>query len=102
MEDNFYEASTERLIKPTSRQQEKAQTEKLQFERERPLTTEVIKYLREEIAVRERIDSITAEVKNDPEAFMRQVFINKEVCTILRAHLRHLESKAKMFDKSKS
>lgn len=97
MEDDFYEASSERFIKPTSRQQEKAQQEKAAFERERPLVTAVIKHLKEQIAFREKLDSIT-ETK-DPEAFMREVNVNKQVCDILKRDLRLLETKAKMFDK---
>lgn len=96
-EDNFYTASTERLIKPTSRQQEKALQEKAAFERERPLVTTVIKHLQEQISFREKIDSVT-EVK-DPEAFMREVNVNKQVCNILRRDLNFLEGKARMFDK---
>ena len=97
MEDNFYEASTERLIKVSTRQQEKAQKEKALFERERPLVTAVIAHLREQVAFREAVDSIT-ETK-DPEAFMREVNVNKQVRDILRRDLKFLESKAKMFDK---
>ena len=97
MEDNFYEASTERFIKPSTAQQEKAQQEKRAYERERPLVTAVIEHLREQIVFREKIDSVN-ETK-DPEAFMREVNVNKQVCSILKRDLKYLEGKAKMFDK---
>ena len=97
-EDNFY-TSSERLIKPTEKQLEKAQADKNAFERERPIITAVINYLKEEIAFRERVDSIE-EVK-DPTKFMIEVNANKQVCSILRRSIRGLEAKVKRFDKSK-
>lgn len=97
MEDDFYKASTERLIKPTTRQQEKAQQDRIAFERERPLVTAVIAYLKEQVAFRETVDSI--KETNDPEAFMREVNVNKQVRDILKRNLKYLESKVKMFDK---
>ena len=98
MEDNFY-SSTENLIKPTSAQQLKAQKEKDDYERERPLTTIVIKHLRAAIEEREKINSITE--RDDPEKFMRQVIINQEVCSILKRDINFLEGKAKMYDEKK-
>jgi len=99
MEDNFYETSTERLIKQTSAQQIKAQQEKESFERERPLTTIVIAHLKEAIESREKVNSITET--DDPEKFMRQVKVNQEVCSILKRDLNFLEGKAKMYDEKK-
>lgn len=99
MEDNFYEVSTERLIKPTSKQEERLQKAKNDFERERPLVTEVIKHLKNEIATFEKIDSITET--SDPERFMRQVDVNKKVCSVLKRDLLTLEAKVRMFDKNK-
>ena len=99
MDDNFYQASSERFIPLTEKQQEKKQLSKTSYERERPLTTEVAEILKKEIESRERVDSIT-ELK-DPEAFMRQVFINKEVCSILRRVFNLIETKEKMFDNKK-
>ena len=71
-EDNFY-ISSEKLIKPTEKQQEKAQADKN--------------------------DSIT-EMK-DPTKFMIEVNTNKQVCAILRRSLNGLEAKVKKFDKPK-
>ena len=45
MEDNFYKASTERLISAPKKQQEKFQHDKIIFEKERPLVTEVMRNL---------------------------------------------------------
>lgn len=98
-EDNFY-TSSERLIKPTEKQQEKAQAEKNAFEREHPIITASITYLKEEIAHREKIDSIT-EIK-DPEKFMLEVRANQQACAILRRILNGLETKVKKFDKQRS
>lgn len=97
-EDNFY-TSSEKLIKPTDKQQEKAQAEKNAFERERPIITATINYLKEEIAHREKIDSIT-ETK-DAEKFMLEVRANQQACAILRRILNGLEVKVKKFDKQK-
>lgn len=97
MEDNFYTTSTERLFGTPRKQQEKLQQSKNAFERERPLITAVMKHLAEEISIREKVDSITC--KDNPEQFMREVEINKQVCNILRRHLSTLESKARMYDK---
>lgn len=97
-EDNFY-TSSERLIKPTEKQQEKAQAEKMAFERERPIIAAVINYLKDEIAYREKIDSI--EEAKDPTKFMIEVNTNKQVCSVLRRSLRGLEAKVKKFDKPK-
>lgn len=99
MEDNFYEVSSERLINPTPRQKEKNQQAKNLFERERPLVTEVIRHLKNAIEAREKIDSITET--DDSEKFMRQVEINKQVCSILKRDLKMLEAKVKMFDNKK-
>lgn len=95
MEDNFYQASTERLISPPKEQQKKFQQDKNAFEKERPLINAVIEHLREEISFREKVDSIT-ETKN-AEQFMREVEVNKQVCAILRNQLKVLETKVKMF-----
>lgn len=97
-EDNFY-TSSERLIKPTEKQQEKAQADKNAFERERPIIAAVINYLKDEIAFRERVDSITETA--DPTKFMIEVNANKQVCSILRRSLNGLEAKVKKFDKQK-
>lgn len=99
MEDNFYEVSTERLIKPTSKQEERLQKAKNDFERERPIVSAVIKHLQNEIASLEKIDSITET--SDPEKFMRQVDVNKKVCSVLKRDLTALEAKVRMFDKNK-
>lgn len=99
MEDNFYQASTERLIAQPKEQQKKFQEDKISFKKERPLITAEIEHLKEEISSREKIDSIT-ETK-DPEAFMREVEVNKQVCTILRKYLKYLETKVRMFDDKK-
>ena len=99
MEDNFYKASTERLISAPKKQQEKFQHDKIIFEKERPLVTAVIENLEENIAIRERIDSI--KETNDPESFMREVAVNKQVCAILRKNLEYLKTKASMYDKKK-
>lgn len=99
MEDNFYQASTERLIAPPKEQQKKFQQDKNSFEKERPLTTTVIEHLKSEIAFRERVDSIT-ETKN-AENFMREVEVNKQICSILKRNLDFIEGKAKMFDEKK-
>lgn len=96
-EDNFY-VSSERLIKPTEKQQEKVQAAKNAFERERPIITAVIDYLKDEIAFREKIDSIT-ETK-DPAKFMHEVEANKIACSVLRKELKGLEAKVRMFDKA--
>ena len=99
MEDNFYQASTERLIKPPRKQEEKVQREKIAYERERPLITTVMKALEEEIAQREKVDAI--KNTNDPEAFMREVAINQQVCAVLRQKLGKIKRKVNMFDKKK-
>lgn len=99
MEDNFYQASTERLIAQPKEQQKKFQQDKNSFQKERPLVTAVILSLREEIAYREKVDSITNT--KDPEAFMREVEVNKQICAILTGYLRNLETKARMFDEGK-
>ena len=97
MEDNFYQASTERLIKTPKAQSDKLRKERIAFERERPLITKVMEHLKEDIAARERIDFI--EEQKDPEQFMREVAINKQVCAILRHELNIIENKVNMFDK---
>lgn len=99
MEDNFYQVSTEHLIAPPKEQQKKLRQDKNSFIKERPLITAEIESLKAEIAFRERVDSIT-ETK-DPEAFMREVEVNKQVCTILRKYLKNLETKVRMFDDNK-
>lgn len=100
MEDNFYQVSTERLIAPPKEQQRKFHQDRNAFNRERPLITAEIENLKAEIAFREKVDSIT-ETK-DPEAFMREVEVNKQVCAILRKYLNNLENRARMFDDKKS
>lgn len=99
MEDNFYKVSTERLIQPPKEQQEKTKRDKILYERERPLITAVVKRLEEKISVYEKIDS----VKNttDPEAFMREIAVNKQTCAILRSELSWIKTKVKMFDDKK-
>ena len=97
MEDNFYQASTERLIAPPKEQQEKVRQGKIAYEKERPLITAVMAHLEESIAFRERVDSITKT--DDPEAFMREVAINKQVCSILKHELNAIKTKVRMFDK---
>lgn len=97
MEDNFYQASTERLIKTPKAQSDKLRKERIAFERERPLITKVMEHLKEDIAARERIDFI--EEQGDPEKFMREVAVNKQVCAILRHELKIIENKVNMFDK---
>lgn len=99
MEDNFYQASTERLIAPPKEQQKKLQQDRISFEKERPLVTTVIEHLEKEISFREKVDSIT-ETKN-PEAFMREIEVNKQVCAILRKQLQALETKVRMYDEKK-
>ena len=99
MEDNFYQASTERLIPPTKEQQEKIHHGRIAFEKERPIVAAVIAHLEESIAYRERVDSI--KKTDDPEAFMREVAINKEVCSILRHELNAINTKVRMFDGKK-
>ena len=96
MEDNFYKASTERLIKPTERQQEKAQEDRNAFDKERPLITSVMKILEASISQREKVDSI--KTTDDPEEFMREVAVNKQVCSILRQELEKIKGKVKMYD----
>ena len=97
MEDNFYTTSTERLIGTPKKQQEKLLHEKNVFERERPLATTIIKRLEESIAFYEKVDSI--ENTEDPEAFMRNVEVNKKVCSVLRKELAYIKTKASMYDK---
>lgn len=97
MEDNFYQASSERLIKTPKSMSDKMRKEKIAFERERPLITKVMTHLKEDIAAREKIDFITEQ--KDPESFMREVAVNKQVCAILRHELNIIENKVKMFDK---
>ena len=96
MEDNFY-TSTERIIAPPRKQQERMQQNKNAFERERPLITVEMNHLKEEIAFRERVDSI--EHTDNIEKFMMEVEVNKQVCAILRRYLSALETKVKMYDK---
>ncbi len=97
MEDNFYQVSTEKPIAPTEKQKEKVQQAKNAYERERPLITTVMERLKAEIKRLESIDSI--EQLNDPEAFMREVAVNKQVCSVLKRELKVIETKVKMFDK---
>lgn len=97
MEDNFYQASSERLIATPKKQQEKLLQEKNVFERERPLATTVIERLEESIAFYEKVDSI--ENTKDPVAFMQEVEVNKKVCAILRKELSYIKTKASMYDK---
>ena len=99
MEDNFYKVSTERLIKPPKKQEEKVQREKIAYEHERPLITAVMERLEKDIAHREKIDAI--ENISDPEAFMREIAINKQVCAILKRELEAIKRKVNMFDKKK-
>ena len=99
MEDNFYQASTERLIPLTKDQRKKVQQAKNAFEKERPIVNAVIETLKKEISFREKVDSIK-ETKN-AENFMREVEVNKQVCSILRKNLEALENQVKMFDKNK-
>ena len=99
MEDNFYQASTERLIPPTKDQRKKVQQAKNAFEKERPIINVVIESLKKEISFREKVDSIK-ETKN-AEDFMREVEVNKQICSILRKNLEALENQVRMFDKNK-
>lgn len=99
MEDNFYKVSTERLIKPPKEQQEKNRKDRISYEHERPLITAVMARLEEKIADYEKIDSI--KNTTDPEAFMREVAVNKQVCSILQHELNAIKTKVKMFDEKK-
>lgn len=99
MEDNFYQVSTERLIEPPKKQQEKVQKDKRDFERERPLITAVMKRLEEDIAEYKKIDRISNT--SDPEAFMREVAVNKQVCAILERELNVIKAKVRMYDNKK-
>lgn len=97
MEDNFYQASSERLIPTPKAQTNKLKKEKIAFERERPLITKVMAHLEEDIAAREKIDFISEQT--DPAKFMLEVNVNKQVCAILRHELGIIKNKVKMFDK---
>ena len=97
MEDNFYQASSERLIKAPATQTAKLKSERLAFERERPLITAVLERLEKDIARREKIDSIQNTA--DPEAFMREVAVNRQVVSILRREVSAIKTKVRMFDK---
>lgn len=97
MEDNFYQASSERLIPTPKAQADKIKKDKIAFNRERPLITSVMERLEKAIADREKIDSIK-ETKN-PENFMREVAVNKQVCAILRSELAVIKTAVKKFDK---
>lgn len=99
MEDNFYKVSTERLIKPPKEQQEKTKREKIAYEHERPLITAVMARLEETIASYDKISSI--KNTTDPEAFMREVVVGKQVCSILQRELNAIKTKVKMFDEKK-
>lgn len=99
MEDNFYQVSTERLIKPTKRQRKKVQQDKNAYEHERPLITAVMERLEKDIEKLEKIDSIKS--LSNPEEFMREVAVNKEVCAVLRRELSVIKNKVKMFDAKK-
>lgn len=97
MEDNFYQASSERLIPTPKAQADKIKKDKIAFNRERPLITSVMERLEKAISDREKIDSIK-ETKN-PEDFMREVAVNKQVCAILRSELAVIKTAVKKFDK---
>ena len=99
MEDNFYKVSTERLIHIPKEQLEKTKRDKISYERERPLVTAVMKRLEEKIASYEKIDSI--KTTDNPEDFMREVAVNKQVCATLKRELDWLKTKVKMFDDNK-
>ena len=96
-EDNFYQTSSERLIKIPEKQQEKLQKEKNSFERERPLITDVMKRLEETIGFLEKVDSI--KNTSDPEKFMQEVAVNKQTCAVLRRELDFIKAKVSMYDK---
>ena len=98
MEDNLY-TSTEGIIKIPKGQADKLSHEKVLYERERPLTTAVMERLEKDIAAREKVDFIKNTA--DPEAFMREVEINRQVCSILRRELNFLKGKARMYDSKK-
>lgn len=97
MEDNFYQASSERLIPTPKAQADKIKKDKIAYNRERPLITSVMDRLEKAISDRERIDAIK-DTKN-PENFMREVEVNKQVCAILRSELAIIKTAVKKFDK---
>jgi hypothetical protein len=97
MEDNFYQASSERLIPTPKAQADKIKKDKIAYNRERPLITSVMDRLEKAISDREKIDAIK-DTKN-PENFMREVEVNKQVCAILRSELAIIKTAVKKFDK---
>jgi len=97
MEDNFYQASSERLIPTPKAQADKIKKDKIAYNRERPLITSVMDRLEKAISDREKIDAIK-DTKN-PENFMREVEVNKQVCAILRSELDIIKTAVKKFDK---
>ena len=97
MEDNFYQVSSERLIKPPKAQSDKLKKDRISFEHERPLITEVVKHIEKQISDREKVDFI--KNKTDAEKFMREVDVNKQVCDILRHELSIIQTAIKKFDK---
>ncbi len=97
MEDNFYQASSERLIPTPKAQADKIKKDKIAYNRERPLITSVMDRLEKAISDREKIDAIK-DTKN-PENFMREVEVNKQVCAILRSELATIKTAVKKFDK---
>lgn len=96
MEDNFYQTSTERLYATPKVRQEKLQKAKQDFERERPLITAVMERLENAVSSYEKVSAI--KTTDNPEQFMREVEINKQVCAILGRELEFIKIKVRMYD----
>lgn len=99
MEDNFYLVSTERLIKPTKEQQKKVQRDRIAYEHERPLITAVMERIEKDISKLEKIDAV--KNMDDPEKFMREIAVNKQVVSVLKRELNVIKVKVRMFDEKK-
>ncbi len=97
MEDNFYQASSERLLPKSSKANERFQKEKQAYEKESPIISETIERLKAQIAFYESVHSIKTE--NNPEQFMREVAVSKRIVQILDKEVKRLERIAKVYSK---
>lgn len=97
MEDNLYQRSSERLITPPQAQTDRLQKAKMEYEREKPILSKLLKRLHEQVDFYSRVDSI--DCTSNSEQFMHEVRANKRVVAILRSEINAIERLGKMFDK---
>lgn len=99
MEDNFYKASSERLFPKSDKIRSRINTSKILYEKEAPIVSGVIAELEQAVKFYKSVDSI--KETRDPENFMREVAVNKQVAEILDSKLKWLKSVKEVYGKEK-